>query len=379
MDRSLTPEQIDEIYASAIEPGRWGEFASLLAGATGLEAVGVWIVDNAQLAEISLSRAMSLSEAPYVEHFHKIDPWQRALSRAPMGSVFISNEHVAEDELVKGEFYNDFARHHGLIRPMGALMPLAPGVIASIAGEMPFASRLFEAEDKSRLGRVLPYVKNALQFRQRNRGSLAWAGFGLAALEALTFGVVICDRAGRIVVANVAAENMARRGVASSLSAGSRQRSAPCAAIRPGSLAALISTAGSGGPGGAMMLATGEGEGLIAALVSPLPPSLDEAGVRGRVMVSLRAMRGDLSVAAGAIAALYRLSPRQADVAALLCDGFAPAEIARQLGMKITTLRSHLAAVFLKTGAENQRELVRMLHRLPPVALRWTAPDDGGQ
>ena len=52
--------------------------------------------------------------------------------------------------------------------------------------------------------------------------------------------------------------------------------------------------------------------------------------------------------------------------------------------LKITTLRSHLAAIFLKTGTENQRELVRMLNRLPQVRLhrvgasvrRYWAPSD---
>ncbi len=248
-------------------------------------------------------------------------------------------------------------------------MPLAPGVVASIAVEKPFASRLFEVEDKPLLGRVLPYVKNALQLRQRHRQRLTRPDFGPTAINALAFGVVICDLAGRIVVANIAAERMARRGQIISFG----RRPPTIRAVHSNQaqrFAALINMAGSGGPGGAMMLATEDGEGTVAALVSPLPLSLDEAGGRGRVMVSLRTIRGGLSVAASMIAALYGLSPRQADVAALLCDGLAPDEIAWKLGLKITTLRSHLAAVFLKTGAENQRDLVRMLHRLPPVELR---------
>ncbi len=79
----------------------------------------MWIADEAGVADISLSSAMSLSKAPYVEYFYDIDPWQRALSRAPQGSVFISAEHLPEEELIRSEFYNDFARHHGLIGRWG--------------------------------------------------------------------------------------------------------------------------------------------------------------------------------------------------------------------------------------------------------------------
>lgn len=326
----------------------------------------MWIVSDSQVTDISVNSALSLTDKAYIDHFYKLDPWQQTLPEAPMGSVVISAEILPETELVKGEFYNDFARHHGLKRPMGAMLPLAGGVVANVAGEMPFASRLFEVEDKARLERVLPYVKNALRFRQRHRGH---ADFSPTAIDALTFGVVICDRAGRIAAANSVAECMARQGTAVSFG----HRPPTVRAVQRDQnqqLAALIHAAGSGGPGGAMVLGTDEGDGPVVVLVTPLPPSLDEAGMRGRVMVSLRTARGSLSVSVGTIAGMFGLSPRQAEIAVLLCDGLSLEDIARKLGLKITTARSHLAAAFLRTGAGNQRELVRLLNRLPQVRLR---------
>jgi DNA-binding CsgD family transcriptional regulator len=52
-----------------------------------------------------------------------------------------------------------------------------------------------------------------------------------------------------------------------------------------------------------------------------------------------------------------------------LHSGRTPEEIALERGIKISTLRTHLAEIFARTGAENQRDLIRLLGLLPP--LRW--------
>jgi DNA-binding CsgD family transcriptional regulator len=45
----------------------------------------------------------------------------------------------------------------------------------------------------------------------------------------------------------------------------------------------------------------------------------------------------------------------------------APEEIAAERGVAISTLRTHFAEIFARTGAENQRDLIRLLGMLPPV------------
>ncbi|HYC45276.1 MAG TPA: helix-turn-helix transcriptional regulator [Burkholderiales bacterium] len=62
-----------------------------------------------------------------------------------------------------------------------------------------------------------------------------------------------------------------------------------------------------------------------------------------------------------AVAALYRFTPAETRLAARLAAGDDPEEIAQQLGVKITTVRSQLASVFAKTGTRRQAQLVRLL------------------
>ncbi|HUL64873.1 MAG TPA: helix-turn-helix transcriptional regulator [Burkholderiaceae bacterium] len=65
-----------------------------------------------------------------------------------------------------------------------------------------------------------------------------------------------------------------------------------------------------------------------------------------------------------ALQRLFGLTAAEARVLALLLDDCRPREIADELQISITTVRSHLQALFSKTGTRRQSEL---------VALAWSA------
>jgi DNA-binding CsgD family transcriptional regulator len=72
-------------------------------------------------------------------------------------------------------------------------------------------------------------------------------------------------------------------------------------------------------------------------------------------------------IAGGTLIALQRLfglTPAEARVLALLLDDCRPSEIAAELGISITTVRTHLKSLFAKTETRRQSEL---------IALAWSA------
>ena len=58
---------------------------------------------------------------------------------------------------------------------------------------------------------------------------------------------------------------------------------------------------------------------------------------------------------------MFGLSPAECRLAVALADGKKLSEIARQSGLKITTLRTQLSAVLKKVGVERQTDLIRVL------------------
>lgn len=83
---------------------------------------------------------------------------------------------------------------------------------------------------------------------------------------------------------------------------------------------------------------------------------------RAAVLLTIDAprSRGDLA----ALARLYRLTKAECDVLASLLDGRDTAEIAAGMRIAMSTLRSHLKALFQKTRTRRQVELVRLAAHL---------------
>jgi DNA-binding CsgD family transcriptional regulator len=67
------------------------------------------------------------------------------------------------------------------------------------------------------------------------------------------------------------------------------------------------------------------------------------------------------------------LTGAEGQVLARVCKGLSPQQIAVDLGVQISTIRTQLRAIRQKTAADSLRQLVEMVSRLPPVAVRLTA------
>jgi DNA-binding CsgD family transcriptional regulator len=107
------------------------------------------------------------------------------------------------------------------------------------------------------------------------------------------------------------------------------------------------------------------------ASVSVVPLEAADAGPRAvLVVLGKRAVCESLSVQG--FARGYGLTSAETRVLVALCNGVPPAQIAVELGVAISTVRSQIGSMRLKTGAESIRALVRQVAVLPPVkgALR---------
>lgn len=79
-----------------------------------------------------------------------------------------------------------------------------------------------------------------------------------------------------------------------------------------------------------------------------------------------RAVRGDNRAADPTVLELQReigLTHMEARVTARLAAGLSPQEIARALGIRVSTVRSHLKAAYAKSGTSGQADLIRFVLR----------------
>ncbi len=185
-----------------------------------------------------------------------------------------------------------------------------------------------------------------------------------AALHAIAFGIVVCDAEARTVHANAAAESVGRQ-VAVRLANPMRAISArtPEETRR---LTAIIQQAARNGRSGLMRMHDSHGRVAVIALVKPLLP-LRRKPAGGYALLALRPVREVATFTETMLAALFQLSSTQAAIAFALFEGQSVEHIAAERGIKVSTVRTHLAEVFVRTGTDTQRDLVRLLGSLPPL------------
>jgi len=107
------------------------------------------------------------------------------------------------------------------------------------------------------------------------------------------------------------------------------------------------------------LLALGEGKHRVNIAVIPL-------GNRA-TLISLAKRHLSERISVQCFARLHNLTPAETRVLESLCEGLDPREIAELNVVGLATVRTQIGSIRAKTGADNIRDLVRQVAKLPPM------------
>jgi DNA-binding CsgD family transcriptional regulator len=99
----------------------------------------------------------------------------------------------------------------------------------------------------------------------------------------------------------------------------------------------------------------------VTAPAAPFPADLPA------IVVTITDPVLPIDVEPEALAKLYGLTRREADLAVQLSAGLALRDAAAAAGMSYNTARNHIRLLFEKAGAKNQLQLVSILRSLAPL------------
>ena len=134
--------------------------------------------------------------------------------------------------------------------------------------------------------------------------------------------------------------------------------------------------AGSGGAparGGAARLPRGQGRQLALLAIPFQRDAAWSLSLRPAILVCVTDPDAASRLPVRQLAELFGLTAAEGALAADLLAGKEPREIADASGRSINTVRTHLAKLMAKTNVNRQSDLMRLLARLPPLAV--TDPD----
>ena len=243
--------------------------------------------------------------------------------------------------------------------------PVAPFV--ALIADRPEDATATWRRDLARVGLI--YETERLRAEAAARPAKTPPGGDLAEgiLRLIAIGLVLCDREGRVIYANAAAEAWMRGRSAIALRDGRLCVHRPDLRRRL-EVALEAATVGEPRAPGALALPRGDGD-PVPDVVSVLP----FAGAPCALVVlggrEWDAGRSDLALRA------LNLTGAERRLVGHLCQGRGLEEAAAEAEVTISTARTYLKRVFAKTGTHRQSELVSLLVSLsPPVAVRG-APD----
>jgi DNA-binding CsgD family transcriptional regulator len=186
-------------------------------------------------------------------------------------------------------------------------------------------------------------------------------GTGLAALmDELAHATLVVALDGRVLHANQAARHELARGRIVGLHEGNLQA---CRADCDAELHLAIGRAAEGKRSLLQLEAT-DGPGVSVAIL-PLKP---QAGEPARVAILFARPVVCDPLMLCFFARRHGLTPTEQLVLGFLSEGLSAPQIARQMKVAVSTVRSHVRSLSAKTRAGGVRELVGRLAVLPPVA-----------
>ena len=346
-------ELIAGIYDAALGVRPWDEALVVLANVTGCRQTGLEIHDPYTGA---IERRTPLCapeyQASYRAYWGQHVSLYRKTDRFPLGRIFGSAEIFDMDAYRRSPFYNDWWRPQGTGGETLLANVVTDGrATAILAAYKPHAAPHFTGDERRLFQLAVGHFIRALEIHRRLR--LAEARRSGAPIGAAPESCVIVDRQGLVLMADEAAH---RRLVAAGLvdAGGGRDR---IKASGP-SLRRLIEEAVG------RLEHCGRDGSLVRITAAPLReplgetwPAIGRPAILLHVVTPVEATREKLA----RLASEHGLTPAESAVALEAMKGDGRAAVAKRLGIKETTVRSHLSAIFDKTGVRRQAELVRLV------------------
>jgi DNA-binding CsgD family transcriptional regulator len=363
------------IYESIGDPEGWRRFLTSFADAVS----GTTTILFAQNLRSDVGRVrLSIRwdpgwELKHDEYFSRRNPWiEGGKHLIRPGAVLSGPMCCRDDDVRKTDYYHDFLRPQGVLHQIGACLLHEAGwdaILTTVRSErdIPFG------DDELQLLRVLvPHLQRALQLHRRLERADCAGTSADEALQRIGLGVIVLAKEGRVplFVSNQARRicdagdglKLTENGLAA---ADRREHQVLQKLVWDASRTTLgdVHT-----PGGAIAISRPSEKPAYRVLVAPSPRGRYTLfGGSEEVMVFVDDPADPKTLNAETISRLYRLTPAEGRLVALLCAGNTLRDAAGTLDISFETARSRLKDVFLKTGTGRQATLVALVNSFPPL------------
>lgn len=352
---------------ATLDPGHWMPALKAMSDAMGSASSAL------ELADLNTGEAVMNCTFPldgdivnvYEERIFHINPRVGRARQAAVGAIIDDRTLLVDGDPHMGEFM-DWLRHTPHRYVKGTKLFQAEG------HEIYFGSYFAESQGPPESWhhdaheRIVPHLVNYIRAgRVLSGGKLSNELIRLEALHsARPFALV--SRSGKILECSVGFENILRsKGILDTRDRALVANSARHRLQLERFIRSALDETRLVAPPMPIRLATPSCPRGVVLRAIPLAPSNDVFDIfRPRALITISDLDRASSIDAHEIAALFELTMREAEIAALIAAGQSPRLAAKTLGVTDHTIRHHLKAIFGKLEISRQSELITMIMKL---------------
>lgn len=359
-------ELVGDIYDCVLEPGRW---QNTLAGiSSALHSAGSSVIIN-DVSDLKRGRVFEYgADQKYLRLFFQHHA--TTVPRLPAGrtssiGVPTTLEALCSQRAHAQEFYTNFIEPQGFGDLIAIQLLHSGRRFGWLSTARSRVQPRYLEREQQLISLLSPHLCQALALSDAiDLQSMTAEGLEQT-IDALSAGVFLTDRGGRVIYMNRMAARQLKTGNALQLvdrrltTTDSESSTALARALAAGS----CTEAATGRTGTVLALPDGDGAGYIASVL-PLDGGRRAeltAGYRARAGVFVQDPRLAPQAPGEAFAKLYGLTAAELRVLLALAPGLSARETAHELGLGEPTVKTHLQRIYLKTGMSRQSELVRLL------------------
>jgi len=297
----------------------------------------------------------------YTRRYHRADLWlaaAKANNALNPGNIITYESMTPERTLTRSVFYREFLRRYDIRYMMSACLTDEQDASLGPRTHLGFhrapSAAPFAQESSKLLSLLLPHLRAALLAHWRLRSNGLWGGWSESLLSSLERPVFVVSRGGTLLYANTPAMTLfgPRRELRLS-----HQRVQINNSSRSGILENIVART---------YVPTTLQIGRWTLRIIPLQNARSTRSIfrwfpRAAYLVLPELKLPVAASPAIELAARFGLTQAETRVLNQLQCGFGPARIASELGVGISTVRTHLAHLYSKTHTRTQRELIALL------------------
>ncbi len=361
-------ELMTRIYQGPLEATPWAGALELIRG--WLQANYVTLILRAAACDRRAPLSVHASElgpivpgeASYNSYYYSLDPFVGL----PADRVVTVDDVFGDTGWLSSELYKQFLQPQDVRYILGADLRTPSGVECRFRVCRNHASKQFSARDKAICALLLPHLKRAVELHSRLDTVEVERSIYANAINRMQIGTITLDENGAIIDMNSVADEILKQHNGLTIARGAieatdaqenrtLQRLIRHAVLgHHGTAAALVE---------AMPITRSFDKPRLGLLVRTVLLSDWSEDNKRQVAVTLflrdpdRKPQGVQEI----IRKLFDLTPAETSLALLLTNGLTLEEAAEESGISKNTARTHLRAIFSKTGVTRQATLVRIL------------------